>query len=225
MQQGTLRVFLAALVVAAAAVVGGATASTGGLTVGSARNGTLGEILVSSAGRTLYHTSSEKPGAIRCTGACTLTWPPLLVPAHAKPVAGPGVTASKLGTVRRPNGQLQVSYGGLALYFYSGDTKAGQVNGQGMDGVWHALTPAGAAVSKALTAAKAMSGGTSSTSSADQGTGTSSMSNSTGSSSTASTGTSSTGSNTTSGSSAGAGMWCAANPSQCVNGVPVTPAG
>lgn len=224
MQLRWLKVYLAVVGVAAAAVAGGASATTGGVVVSSARNGALGEVLVSAAGRTLYHLSSEKRGAIMCTGACAVTWPPLLLPGHAKPIAGPGVTASKLGTVRRPNGQLQVSYGGLALYLYAGDTKAGEANGQGAGGVWHALTPTGATVLKTLSDTSATSGASSSSSSMGQTSETSSMSSSTGSTS-SSGATSTTGSSTTSGSSAGAGMWCAANPTQCVNGVPVTPAG
>lgn len=226
MQLRALRVVAVALV-AIGALLGSAGASTG-ITVGSAHNGTLGEILVSASGRTLYHTSSEKRGAITCTGACAVTWPPLLIPAHGKPVAGPGVSASKLGTVKRPNGQLQVTYDGLPLYLFSGDTKAGQVNGQGLGGLWHALTPSGTAVAKVVAATKTASS-SGSTSSMGGGSSTSTTSSSAASSSSSSMSTTSTTSSsaasTTSGSTASAAMWCAANPSQCVDGVPVTPAG
>jgi predicted lipoprotein with Yx(FWY)xxD motif len=99
-------------------------------------------ILVSSKGSTLYHFLREGKGTIRCTGSCTILWPPLLLPAGGKPVAGPGVDARKLGTIARPDGRLQVTYNGLALYrdFYD---KAGQANGQGQDRLWFAVTPAG----------------------------------------------------------------------------------
>src|SRR5437868_4385222 len=107
--------------------------------VHSAQNSLLGKILVSASGRTLYHSSSEKKNVVKCVGSCAATWPPLLVAAGAKPVAGPGVTASLLGTVKRPDGKLQVTYAGLPLYLFSGDSKAGDVKGQGEGGVWHAL--------------------------------------------------------------------------------------
>ena len=50
-----------------------------------------------------------------------------------KPTAGPGVLLSKLGTIKRPDGGLQVTYHGLALYRYAPDRKAGDVKGQGVE--------------------------------------------------------------------------------------------
>jgi len=100
------------------------------------------DVLVSSKGFTLYHFVREAKGTIKCTGSCSILFPPLTVPAGVKPVAGPGVAAGKLGTIRRPDGRLQVTYNGLPLYrdFYD---KSGQMNGQGQEGVWFAVTPAG----------------------------------------------------------------------------------
>jgi len=195
MKRRPLSVFVVTMALATGGVAAVATAGTSIATVLSTRNSALGEILVSAGGRTLYHTSSEKRDRIECTGACAVKWPPLLISAHAKPIAGPGVTASRLGTVKRPDGRLQVTYAGLPLYLFSGDTKAREINGQGAGGIWHAVTPSGAAVTKGVsTSAPA----TTSTSSTSMGSG------------------SSTGANV--------GMWCAANPKSCVNGVPV-PAG
>ena len=190
-----LRWFLAVSAVAAGVAVlpAGGAGTAAVLTV---RNAALGPILVSAQGRTLY---AERRGAPQCTGACASLWPPLVVPAHGKPGAGPGVAAMLLGTLVRRDGRLQVTYHGLALYRYSGDTRAGQVNGQGLGGgAWHAVSPAGAAVLRpapgSTAPAGAMSGGSSSAS------------------------------GTTTGPSPGvnAGMWCAANPQSCVNGVPIT---
>jgi predicted lipoprotein with Yx(FWY)xxD motif len=100
-------------------------------------------ILVDSAGLPLYHDLREKKGKIHCVGACAEDWVPLLVTRRAKLIAGPGVKASELGMIKRPNGDEQVTYNGLALYQFSGDTIAGQVNGQGAHGVWFAITAAG----------------------------------------------------------------------------------
>src|SRR5262249_901724 len=132
-----------AALAAALAATAGATTS---VTVLSTTNGALGEILVSAGGRTLYPDSPERRGGVRCVGACAATWPPPVVPVRPTPPAGRRVTESPLGTVRRPDGRLQVTYRGLPLYLYSGDTRAGQVNGQDVGGNWHALTPAGAVV-------------------------------------------------------------------------------
>src|SRR5262249_51520707 len=187
--------------------VAGATPSA--LTVvHSAQNSSLGgKILVTASGRTLYHDSSEKKNVVKCLGACATQWPPLVIAAGAKPVPGPGVTASLLGTVKRPDGKLQVTYAGLPLYLFAGDKKAGDVKGQGLSGLWHALTPAGAVVTKSVTVSSG--GGTS-------GSGSGSTSGSTsgsGSGSTSGSGTRAAGSgrdgNTTTG---GGGTDWAANP-------------
>jgi len=120
-----------------------ATAAHATVTVGSAHNSSLGAtILVSQAGMTLY----EEKGS--CTGTCVTTWPPLLLPKGAKPLAGSGVSQSKLGTVRRPDGRLQVTYAGLPLYRYSGDRKPGDTKGQAFGKQWYAVDTAGKPVTK-----------------------------------------------------------------------------
>ena len=127
----------------AGALIGGASgASTG--TVRAVSNAALGtKIIVSPGGFTLYHLISEKKGSITCTATCSKSWLPLLVVGKAKPVAGAGLIASKLGTIKRPGGGVQVTYSGFALYRYSADKKAGQVLGQGVKRAWYAVTPAG----------------------------------------------------------------------------------
>ena len=107
-----------------------------GVTVSTSKNAKLGTILVS--GKTLY---TLKPSSTACTAACLKVWPALVLPAGVtKAKAGSGVSASKLGTVNR-NGAVQVTYGGKPLYFFTGDTAAGQVNGVVTDtwGRWSAV--------------------------------------------------------------------------------------
>jgi len=155
-----LRPAAIAMVIGFALATTVASAATSSLTVvHSAQNSALGKILVSANGRTLYHDSSERKNVVKCVGACATTWPPLLVATGAKPVAGPGVTASLLGIVKRPDGKLQVTYAGLPLYLFSGDLKAGDVKGQGEAGIWHALAPAGTIVSKAVKTSTGSTGG------------------------------------------------------------------
>jgi len=105
----------------------------------------FGTVLVS--GKTLY---TLKPSQTKCSTQCLKVWPPLVLSAgETKASAGPGVNAAKLGTIKR-NGVLQVTYAGKALYWFVGDTSAGQVNGNITDkwGKWAVVAtikPAGSA--------------------------------------------------------------------------------
>jgi predicted lipoprotein with Yx(FWY)xxD motif len=148
---GTRVVVSALLVVACAAL---ATAGSAALrpTVKVVRTSALGRVLVTSSGLTLYHYTDEKRGKIACNGACARFWPPLLVTAGMKPTAGPGVAASKLGTIKRPDGGLQVTYNGLALYRYAPDRKAGDVKGQGVEREWYVISSSGKIVTRPATA-------------------------------------------------------------------------
>jgi predicted lipoprotein with Yx(FWY)xxD motif len=180
-----------------------AGAATAVPTVSAARNSMLGEILVGTSGRTLYDTTADTAGKVACVGPCVVRWLPLVVAAHVRPLAGHGVVASLVGTVERPDGRRQVTYRGHPLYLFSGDARAGQINGQGLRGEWHALSPSGAAVTASPSGA---AGNTATTTTPASG-------------STGDSGSTSTGSGPPPG--ANVGMWCAANPSSCVNGVPV----
>ena len=79
-----------------------------------------------------------------------------------KAKAGSGVNASKLGTVKR-NGVVQVTYGGKPLYFFVGDTKAGQVNGNVTDtwGKWTAVVTKKSANSSSSSSSNSGSGNSS----------------------------------------------------------------
>jgi predicted lipoprotein with Yx(FWY)xxD motif len=177
MDRRVRRLRFAAVVTAFGVAAAVAGASPGVVaTVKTTQNSALGKILVSASGRTLYHNSFEKKNVIKCTGACATDWPPLLVAARAKPAAGPGVTASLLATIKRPDGKIQVTYRGWPLYLFSGDKKAGDVTGQGGGGIWHALSPSGVAVMKAV--GSTASTGTSSGSGSGTSTGSGSSSGS-----------------------------------------------
>jgi predicted lipoprotein with Yx(FWY)xxD motif len=98
-------------------------------------------VLTKTNGRTLYSLSVETKGRFVCTGGCLGTWTPLTVPAGVKP-KGP----VKLGTIKRSNGKIQVTYKGRPLYSFGGDAKPGEANGEGFKdvGTWHAARVAGA---------------------------------------------------------------------------------
>src|SRR6266446_842683 len=122
-------------------------------TVKTAKNADLGTVLVNSTGRTLYHFTSDTRTKVKCTASCTAQWPPLLVAAGKKPVAGPGLSASKLGVLKRPDGGFQVTYNGMTLYRYAGDAKAGDANGEAVGHTWYAVSSAGKIVKAAATPA------------------------------------------------------------------------
>ena len=142
---------------------GGSTAPTtsaaaGSVAIASSDVSGVGTVLVNHAGFTLYHLETETAGKIVCTGSCVGVWPPVLLPAGVMAAhAGTGLPGT-LGTIHRPDGGTQVTYNGFPLYTYSGDTAAGQANGQGIQGVWFAVTAAGSGVTPP--SASASSGGT-----------------------------------------------------------------
>jgi predicted lipoprotein with Yx(FWY)xxD motif len=116
---------------ASALATGPAGASSKGVTV-SIASAKVGKILVS--GKTLYTLST---GNAACTGQCLKIWPALVLPKGVtRATAGKGVSASKLGTIARAGGTLQVTYGGKALYWFAGDSAAGQVNGNNVTDTW-----------------------------------------------------------------------------------------
>jgi predicted lipoprotein with Yx(FWY)xxD motif len=128
---------------AAALALAGGSATTSGASVKIA-NSSLGRILVDSKSITLYDFVKDKGTTSVCYGACAALWPPLLT--KGKPVAGPGVRASLLGTTKRKDGKLEVTYAGHPLYYFVTDRKPGQTTGQGVNqfgGPWWVLSPAG----------------------------------------------------------------------------------
>jgi predicted lipoprotein with Yx(FWY)xxD motif len=104
----------------------------------------LGRVLVDSKGLTLYDFHKDKGGSSACYGSCAKVWPPLIT--GGEPQAGEGAMASKLGTTKRKDGTLQVTYARHPLYTYSADTKPGEAKGNDIDSFgaeWYALEPSG----------------------------------------------------------------------------------
>jgi predicted lipoprotein with Yx(FWY)xxD motif len=93
----------------------------------------LGTILVDSQGFTLYRLNKDSMNKSVCTPACAKIWPPLLVTGSGSPVGGSGVTG--LGTIKVAAGE-QVTYKGMPLYTFTGDSSAGQTHGQNVTDNW-----------------------------------------------------------------------------------------
>jgi predicted lipoprotein with Yx(FWY)xxD motif len=123
------------------------TADGHSATIGMAKNGSLGNILVDSQGHTLYLFKKDTGTKSMCSGECANDWPPLT--ANGKPTVGTGLDAAKVATSTRSDGTSQVTYNGHPLYRYEADTKQGDVNGQGLNvfgAVWWAVDTSGSAV-------------------------------------------------------------------------------
>lgn len=112
--------------------------------VSAAKVGDLGTIIVNSEGLTLYDFHKDKGGTSSCYGACAGAWPPLLT--EGNPQAQGAAQRSMLGTTKRKDGTLQVTYNGWPLYTFVGDKAPGEANGNDFSqfgAQWYALLPNG----------------------------------------------------------------------------------
>ena len=92
----------------------------------------------------LYLFARDRGGRSSCSGACAKAWPPFLT--KGAPRALSGVNAKVLGTTRRGNGTLQVTYAKHPLYYFKEDTKPGQIKCQNVSnfgGLWLVVAPSG----------------------------------------------------------------------------------
>jgi predicted lipoprotein with Yx(FWY)xxD motif len=114
------------------------TAAVRTLTIKTERVASIGTVLATSSGRTLYRFTVDPAGKATCTGACAKVWPPLLLPKGVKHIKAPhGVKG--LSAVRVAGGRLQVFFHHQALYGFISDHKKGQATGQGVEHDWFAV--------------------------------------------------------------------------------------
>ena len=109
----------------------------------TAQIGNLGQVITDGKGMTVYRYAKDtaQPPKSNCDNACADAWPPVL--SDSTPELQ-GVDQSLVGTVIRTDGKKQVTVNGWALYTYAKDTAPGQATGQGVGGVWNAVTASGA---------------------------------------------------------------------------------
>ncbi len=93
----------------------------------------LGPVLTGPNGLTLYTHKGDTATSSTCTTGCAAAWPPLTVAAGGKATAAPGVHGT-LGTLKRADGTVQVTYNGLPLYGWQSDSKPGDTTGEGVGG-------------------------------------------------------------------------------------------
>ena len=122
-----------------------ASASTTGTVIGT-QAGSAGAFLT-DGGRAVYLWAKDGMNMSACSGACASAWPP--VPANGTLTATGGAKATDLGTITRSDGTKQVTYDGHPLYYFVGDSAAGQTNGQGSDNFgakWWLVASSGAEI-------------------------------------------------------------------------------
>jgi predicted lipoprotein with Yx(FWY)xxD motif len=133
---------------ATAVSMAAATAHSARLTTIQLRSTSLGAILTTAGGRTVYMFTRDGRNRDRCAAVagCTGVWP--LVASSSRPAAGRGVSGRLLGVIR-VQGRRQVTYGGWPLYTYTGDSSPAQTSYVGVSqfgGRWYALNARGALV-------------------------------------------------------------------------------
>ena len=139
-----LRLAGAGVVVAfAAAVVASALAAPRAATRLSVRSSEFGMSVFGPNGKVVYVFGADRGATSHCYGVCATAWPPVLT--GSAPVAGEGVKVSLLGTTKRTDGTLQVTYAGHPLYYYSADP-VGKIMCQNVTmhgGLWLIVKPNG----------------------------------------------------------------------------------
>jgi predicted lipoprotein with Yx(FWY)xxD motif len=145
---------------------GGTAADTGGggQTVATKSISGVGNALVDSSGKVLYTNDMDTGSKIACTDQCLTEWVPLAAPSGGQPSADDSAVQAKLGTVKRPDGSTQVTFGGMPLYSFAEDS-SGQVTGDGFTDdfggthfVWTAARGGGSAGSGATTTSQSSGG-------------------------------------------------------------------
>ena len=108
------------------------------------RNTRYGPILFDQRDRVLYgFTRDRRGGKSTCYGACAAAWPVYYSKSRVRAVGG--VKQALIGTVRRRDGRLQVTYNGWPLYFYAHEGPR-EVKCQNIDefgGIWLVMKPSG----------------------------------------------------------------------------------
>ena len=106
------------------------------------RPSALGTILSAPVlSATVYSNVHDTTQGSACSGSCATSWAPLT--SGGAPLAAGGINPALLGTIVRPDGRRQVTYGGHPLYTYAGDKQRLGLTGQGVDGSWFVLSPSG----------------------------------------------------------------------------------
>jgi predicted lipoprotein with Yx(FWY)xxD motif len=89
-------------------------------------------LLVDAKGMTLYTFDKDTNNKSNCEDACLKAWPALVAGADMK-------VSAPYSVLTRGDGAKQVALDGKPLYYFAGDQKPGDVNGDKSGGVWHVV--------------------------------------------------------------------------------------
>jgi predicted lipoprotein with Yx(FWY)xxD motif len=105
-------------------------------------SGSIGKFLTGDNGMTLYIFKKDTvgDGKSTCYTTCATNWPPFTLDEGEKAVGGTGASG-KIATIARTDGKAQVTYNGAPLYYFAGDSKAGDTNGQALNNAWFVAAP------------------------------------------------------------------------------------
>ncbi|WP_433017899.1 COG4315 family predicted lipoprotein [Kribbella sp. CA-294648] len=105
--------------------------------------------IVTVNGKTAYRfeEDDDNPTKVNCHGDCPITWPPVVVDG-AEVTSLPGIDRGLVGTVKRPDGHLQVTYNGWPLYWFFKDKTPSDANGEGLGKNWSTIKADGKPVFK-----------------------------------------------------------------------------
>jgi len=131
--------------VASSAASAGASGAAEAYEVDVAQSPTLGAYITGEDGKTLYFLTKDAANKSNCSGQCATNWPPFTLETGESVEAGSGVSGT-FATITRDDGTMQVTLNGMPLYYFQGDKAAGDTTGQGVQGVWFAVSPEGAAI-------------------------------------------------------------------------------
>jgi predicted lipoprotein with Yx(FWY)xxD motif len=114
------------------------------LELNAVRNAQIGTYVTDGAGRTLYRFDKDRtnPSRSRCNGECAEVWRPMLIKSPGK-IYPSGVKPRAISYIERDDHTCQVAINGHPLYFFAGDQRSGDINGQGVNGTWFAVAPDG----------------------------------------------------------------------------------
>jgi predicted lipoprotein with Yx(FWY)xxD motif len=119
----------------AGASTGPSAAGATSITLASTTDPTLGAYLTGQGGMTLYVLTKDPADSSTCTATCATNWPPLSAALGAT-ITGPSGATGTFATITRSDGIVQVTYNHMPLYYFSGDSAAGETKGQGKNNTW-----------------------------------------------------------------------------------------
>lgn len=97
---------------------------------------TKGKYMTDFAGMTLYTFDKDSKGVSTCYNGCAKAWP-----AYSSGATAQGTFPANITVITRTDGSKQFAWNGMPLYYYATDSKAGDINGDGVGGVWHIVKP------------------------------------------------------------------------------------